>query len=150
MSQSEEEIVIRAARGEELIDLRHKVLNFRSPRDESIFSADELPTTLHAGAFARERNVGCATMMRADYAGQPAYGLRGMAVDPEFQSRGIGGRLLHLLESRVRGMNHTNLLWCKARTSAVQFYEKMGWRVVSDEFDVPIVGLHVLMIKELA
>jgi GNAT superfamily N-acetyltransferase len=142
-------IVIRPARGEELVDLRHKVLRAGLPRHEGIFKEDDWPTTLHAGAFVGERNVGCATMMRESYKGQAAYRLRGMAVDPDFHRCGIGRKLLDLLEARVRETRHTNLLWCNARTPAVPFYKSMGWRVVSEEFDIPTAGPHFVMIKQL-
>ena len=132
-----------------MIDLRHKVLRAGLPRSEGIFKEDDLPTTLHAGAFAGERNVGCATMMREAYKGLPAYRLRGMAVDPDFHRLGIGRKLLELLESRVRETKHTTLLWCNARTPAVPFYKSMGWRVVSDEFDIPTAGPHFVMIKDV-
>jgi len=142
-------IIIRPARGEELVDLRHKVLRAGLPREEGIFPADDLPTTLHAGAFVGDRNVGCATMMREAYHGRPAYRLRGMAVDPDFHRRGIGKQLLDLLEARVLETKHTNFLWCNARTPAVPFYKSMGWRIVSDEFEIPTAGPHFVMIKEM-
>src|SRR4051812_25338953 len=98
MAANKESIVVRPARGDELIDLRHRVLRAGLPRSEGIFSEDDAPTTLHAGAFAGQQNVGCATMMREAYKGRAAYRLRGMAVDPEFHRLGIGRRLLDLLE----------------------------------------------------
>jgi GNAT superfamily N-acetyltransferase len=88
-------------------------------------------------------------MMRESYKGQAAYRLRGMAVDPDFHRSGIGRKLLDLLEARVRETKYTTLLWCNARTPAVPFYESMGWRVVSDEFDIPTAGPHFVMIKDL-
>lgn len=149
MASKTDDIVIRNARGEELIDLRHRVLRAGLPREEGMFKEDDWPTTLHAGAFAGDRNVGCATMMREARDGQPAYRLRGMAVDPDFRRHNIGRKLLDLLESRVRQAGHTNLLWCNARTPAVPFYESMGWAIVSTEFDIPTAGPHFVMIKEL-
>jgi GNAT superfamily N-acetyltransferase len=149
MSIERDKIAVRPARAEELIDLRHKVLRAGLPRSEGMFVEDDSPTTLHAGAFAGERNVGCATMMREAYKGQPAYRLRGMAVDPDFHRLGIGRRLLELLEARVRETNHTDLLWCNARTPAVPFYLSMGWTIVSAEFDIPTAGPHFVMIKKM-
>ena len=87
--------------------------------------------------------------MREAREGRPAYRLRGMAVDPAFHRRGIGRLLLQLLESRVLESGYTTLLWCNARTPAVPFYKSMGWKVVSEEFDIPTAGPHFVMIKEL-
>ena len=36
-------------------------------------------------------------------------------------------------------------LWCNARTPARSFYERAGFRVVSDEFELPGIGPHVVM-----
>jgi GNAT superfamily N-acetyltransferase len=144
-----EPIEIRTCCSEELIDLRHKVLRAGLPREEGIFARDDEATTIHAGAFIDGRNVGCATVMREPWQGKPAYRLRGMAVDPEYHRRGIGKRLLDLLEAKVREEGFTRQLWCNARTPAVRFYKSMGWRVVSDEFEIPTAGPHFVMVKEL-
>lgn len=40
------------------------------------------------------------------------------------------------------------LVWCNARTSAIGFYEKLGWQVVSEPFDVLTAGPHVKMVLE--
>ena len=31
----------------------------------------------------------------------------------------------------------SEILWCNARTTAFEFYEKMGFTIVGDEFDIP-------------
>ena len=144
-----EAIIIRPADASELVDLRYAVLRAGYPRESATFAVDDDETTLHAGAFAGDRNVGCATMMREPREGRPAYRLRGMAVDPAFHRRGIGRLLLQLLESRVLESGYTTLLWCNARTPAVPFYKSMGWKVVSEEFDIPTAGPHFVMIKEM-
>ena len=36
-------------------------------------------------------------------------------------------------------------LWCNARLHAVGFYERQGWKVEGDEFDVPDIGPHFVM-----
>ena len=41
-------------------------------------------------------------------------------------------------------------LWCNARTPAVGFYQRMGWAVVSDVFEIPTAGPHVRMTKRLS
>jgi hypothetical protein len=36
-------------------------------------------------------------------------------------------------------------VWCNARTPAVRFYECAGFSVASDVFELPRIGLHVMM-----
>ena len=40
-------------------------------------------------------------------------------------------------------------MWCDARVGAVGFYERMGFAVVTEEFDKPEVGPHRGMLVEL-
>ena len=41
-----------------------------------------------------------------------------------------------------------DLVWCDARATAAGFYERMGFTVVTDEFDKPGIGPHVGMVIE--
>ena len=69
-----------------------------------------------------------------------------MAVAPESRGHGVG---LALLE-RVRDFTVRSgggLLWCNARVPAQRFYEKHGWRTMSEILDIPTAGPHVKMIK---
>jgi ribosomal protein S18 acetylase RimI-like enzyme len=72
-----------------------------------------------------------------------------MAVSPEVRGRGVGQALLEFLESGLRAESPVRQLWCNARTPAVGFYERQGWRVVSEVFDIPTAGPHVRMVKRL-
>jgi GNAT superfamily N-acetyltransferase len=145
------EIAVRIgpAKLEEIIDLRHVVLREGLPRSEAIFKGDEAPTSLHFAAYADEKCVGCATFHLNEYEGKPAYQLRGMATDPEFRSGGIGTTLLKLAEDTLRAAGPIRQLWCNARTPALHFYKKQGWKVVSEEFFIPTAGPHVRMTKSL-
>jgi GNAT superfamily N-acetyltransferase len=63
-----------------------------------------------------------------------------MAVDPSMQGTGVGRLVL------AEGMNAaresgSSLLWANARTSALGFYERMGWKVIGEEFIATDSGL---------
>ena len=107
----------------------------------------------HARHFVAQttdgRIVGTLTLHLNSWESQPAWQLRGMAVDPALQGAGIGAQLLLAAEQSVRDDSPTGLLWCNARVPAVRFYEKNGWTVVSEQFEVPTAGPHVKMIKRL-
>jgi ribosomal protein S18 acetylase RimI-like enzyme len=47
---------------------------------------------------------------------------------------------------KERGVSY---LWCNARTSAIGFYEKLGMKVISEEFEIPVIGPHKVMIRHL-
>ena len=70
-----------------------------------------------------------------------------MAVSPAHQGRGLGRRLLDEVESdlRARGFRRLQL---SARSTAVGFYEKLGYATVGDEY-VSVTVPHFPMAKSL-
>lgn len=125
-----------------LYDLRGRVLRAGRPPEESRFPGDEAEDTVHLGAFAGERCVGVVTLLR-ERPDLPEMRLRGMAVEPEMQGRGVGAALLRHAErlADAAGLD----LWCNARASAVGFYERHGWVREGEPFDIPPIGLHYVM-----
>jgi len=134
-----------------ILALRHAELRPGLPRQTAEFDGDAAADTLHFGAFDEKVNVGCVSLMRHDLQGQPAYQLRGMATRHDRQGRGVGAALLRHAERYVIDNTAIRLIWCNARLAAVGFYERHGWRVITDEpFDVITVGPHHLMIRRLS
>ena len=141
-------VKVRTAKPAEVIDLRHAVLRAGLPRQTAVFAGDDDPAALHWVAEEDGAIVGCATLHLNQWEHQAAWQLRGMAVDPARQRCGIGAALLDAID-RFVSTSPSKLLWCNARVSAAKFYEKHGWRIVSDVFEIPIAGPHVKMIKDL-
>ena len=147
---SEQPVIIRLARIDEIIDLRWKILRAGLPRHTANFPLDEEPTTLHFGAFLENGQiVGCATFSRRPWQDKPAWQLRGMAVRDDFRGKGIGTRMLEYAESALRAGKFSNQLWCNARTPATKFYERLGWLKFGEEFEVEFAGPHFRMTKTL-
>lgn len=113
---------------------------------------DNLKSTKHIGAFMGSRCVGVLSLFLANTDQIPnlsQYQLRGMAVDPEYRKKDIGRKLVNFSENELRNRN-VEILWCNAREIAVDFYKKLGFEVISDEFHIPDVGPHYLMYKKLS
>jgi GNAT superfamily N-acetyltransferase len=147
--ESSPPIEIRIVELEPIIDLRWRILRAGLDRSTAYFDGDREPTTRHLAAFSNGTVVGCATILQRPWQDRAAWQLRGMAVEPRFQGRGIGTMLLMEIESIVRRERHSLQLWCNARTPATAFYEKMGWSRVGDEFVIPTAGPHFKMRKAL-
>lgn len=143
----DETIHIRRVSLDEIVSLRHEVLRHGLPRESAIFDGDLHPAALHYGAFASGILVGCATIHASTWEGEPAWQLRGMAVAASHRGTGIGRQLLDVLEADVARATPGRFLWANARVPAARFYEKLGWRIVSDVFDIPTAGLHVKIVK---
>jgi predicted GNAT family N-acyltransferase len=73
--------------------------------------------------------------------------IRQMAVAPAHQGSGLGRRLLAEVERRLRERGFRQLTM-SARSTAVGFYEKMGYRTEGDEY-VSVTVPHVRMIRTL-
>jgi GNAT superfamily N-acetyltransferase len=141
--------VRRAAAGE-VIDLRHRILRDGLPRDSAVFPGDDHPDAHHVVAILDGRVVGCVTIHPSTWDGAPAWQLRGMATDRALQGTGVGRVMLQLLDQLLLDRpDPVRQLWCNARVPAAGFYERLGWRVVSDPFDIPSAGPHVRMTKSL-
>jgi GNAT superfamily N-acetyltransferase len=145
------ELVLRRCRVEELIDLRHAVLRHGLPRAAAMFDGDDAPASRHYAALAGGVAVCCATLHAVPWEGEPAWQLRGMATARPFRGKGVGRELMALIESDLAadGRDVPRLLWCNARVPAVGFYQGLGWRVVSEQFEIPTAGPHVRMLKRL-
>ena len=147
-------VLIRRAAAGEVIGLRHAVLRQGLARGDAIFPGDDDATSRHYGAFRGDELLCCATLHLNQWEGEPAWQLRGMATAPHARRQGIGRRLLEFMEDDLRAAaardGATLMLWCNARTPALEFYRGMGWRVVSGVFEIPTAGPHVRMIKRLA
>ena len=143
-------IMIRRADVNEILDLRWRILRAGLPREAAKFEGDDEPTARHFAAVLDGRVIGCLTMLRRDWNNQPAWQLRGMAIDPIHQGSGIGRRLLETVESMARQEPHSLQLWCNARAPVAGFYRKAGWETVGDQFEIPTAGPHFKMTKLLA
>jgi ribosomal protein S18 acetylase RimI-like enzyme len=105
-------------------------------------AADEAQDAFAVGAFADGELIAVG-LIAPD--GEPgAWRVRGMATAPHARRRG-GGRAV--LDALVRhAVDHgARRIWCNARVPAVGFYERAGMRVISDEFELPHIGPHVVM-----
>jgi GNAT superfamily N-acetyltransferase len=147
-------IVLRILIGE-IIGLRHRVLRPGLPLKEASFDGDDKYSTWHIGTFLLDKYgdrgpaVCCASFMLNSFDNQEAWQLRGMATDPAYEGRGLGTSLLTFAGVTIPSNSGIKLFWCNARLAYVDFYEKRGWRCVSDVFDIPTVGPHRKMIKNL-
>jgi predicted N-acetyltransferase YhbS len=76
---------------------------------------------------------------------QAPWQLRGMATDPAVRGSGAGRALVAEGLARLAAQG-ADLVWCDARVAAVGFYERMGFRVVTEQFDKPEGGAHLGMV----
>lgn len=135
---------------EELLPLRAKVLRHGKRPEEVIFAGDNADTTFHLGTFSEDMLITVGSFYKENLDGQigDGYRLRSMASLPDMQSKGAGSVLMQYAIAKLKRMK-IDYLWCNARTGAVGFYQKMGLKIISDEFSIPEIGPHYVMITKL-
>lgn len=126
--------------------LRRAVLRTGTASDVVVFDGDDESATFHLGAERNGEIVAVSSWMRRRFgAHDAAYQLRGMATAPTVRGTGVGTALLlaGLAECRARG---AEVVWARARVTALEFYTSHGFEVVGDEFVDDTTGLpHVVI-----
>lgn len=134
------------------LDLRSKILRPGQPIDLCKYPEDTFATTIHLGIYEGRHLVCTGTLLQKNCSLFPeittAYQLRGMATDHDFQGRGLGRELLEKAEE-ILIEKKCPLFWFNARESAFGFYQKCGFELKGDFFDIPLVGPHKIMFKKL-
>ncbi|TDQ08626.1 GNAT family N-acetyltransferase [Pedobacter metabolipauper] len=143
-------MMIKYVLAEEVLPLRSMVLRNGLAPDQCIFPTDEIAGIFHLGCFVEDQLISIATFFPEDYPekGESGFRLRGMATNPEFAGKGYGAALIKFAAQELTSAN-ASYIWCNARSSAVVFYKKQGYEIISDEFEVPGIGPHFNMLKSL-
>lgn len=144
-------VSVRTVPVDDILPLRHDVLRAGLPFEAARFDHDLDEGSVHFAAFEDgiPQPIGCCSLVRQPFDGQPAWQLRGMAVIPSARKLGVGRRLLEVAEQHIRESSHSNIWWCNARLPAVPFYQRLGWQIVSPLFDIPTAGPHHKMMRLL-
>lgn len=85
---------------------------------------------LHFGIVEGSRVIACGLAIPVS---DVKAKIRQMAVSADFQNQGIGKKLLSNIEASLKQRGF-RLLELDARTSAVGFYQKLGYQKVGEEF----------------
>ena len=117
-------------------ELRRRVLYGHVPDETAVYPHDGQPGSFHLGARADGALVAVASWYPEATDRRPArapWRLRGMAVDPTYEGRGVGRLVFQagVAELQSRG---ADLLWANARDGALEFYRRLGMTVVGDGF----------------
>jgi GNAT superfamily N-acetyltransferase len=137
-------LIVRPIPVERARPLRNAVLRPGLPPETSVYPGDQAGDTFHAGAFLGNELVGIASVFRQPPPfEQKANGwrLRGMAVTQVPRRLGVGKALVEACLAHIAQQGGA-LLWCNARTSALPFYQSLGFRTHGEQFDVPESGPH--------
>ncbi|MBD3297029.1 MAG: GNAT family N-acetyltransferase [candidate division Zixibacteria bacterium] len=142
---------VRQVAQPEIKAIRQAVLRPYLSVAECDLPGDEWPETAHFAAFSDNMMVSIASIYHEPPPGSDridSWRLRGMATLPECRGGGYGTACLQACLDHVRSKGGQHI-WCNARTPAVPFYERYGFRRIGEEFEIPKIGPHYVMEIEL-
>ena len=131
--------------------LRHLVLRPGQPIESTDYDRDKDEQTLHYASVLDHSVVCIATFYPEPMLEVPslnAYRLRGMATHPNFRHQGLARDLMIKAMADITSANG-DLIWCKARLVAIEFYESLGFVKIGLIYEIEGIGPHYTMYKSL-
>ena len=131
--------------------LRSLVLRPGQPIESTDYERDTDENTLHF-AVLKERVALCIATFYPEpimeMSSHNAYRLRGMATHPEYRRLGLGTDLMRKAIDDLQDKG-ADLIWCKARLVAIQFYESLGFVKIGPQYEIDGIGSHFTMYKKI-
>jgi len=137
---------------EEIQQLRNEVLWPHKTFEQCVLETDYLPSTFHFGVQLDGLTVATVTLQQENSSKLPQekqYRLRAMAVREGYRGQGFGDAIV---EEGLRYLKALGIevVWCDARVAALNFYRRLQFEELEEEYEIPIIGLHRFMWKVLS
>lgn len=133
---------------DETYPLRLAVLRGDTPSKVVSFDQDLLPGTFHLGVRDGRDVIAVSTWAPRPYNDTTAVQLRGMATAAHLQGHGLGSLLLEA--GCLRASTTAEVVWARARDTALEFYLRHGFTVEGDGFtDEQTQKPHHLIVRRL-
>jgi len=116
---------IKEIKPSETLDLRHRILSPNQSMESIILEEDD--SGQHFGIFNANLLIAVISLFIKNDVAQ----FRKFATETSKQNKGYGSILLNrVIEEAIK--NNVDTIWCNARVTAIEFYRKFGFVVVSD------------------
>jgi N-acetylglutamate synthase-like GNAT family acetyltransferase len=128
-----------------IIDLRYDILRkpWNQPKETSSDGMED--TAINAFILDNAKVIACG---RLQDNGEGLGQIRYMAVDSDYQGKGLGKLIVIKLEEEARNIN-LRTVELQARENAVEFYKSQGYAVKETSFKLWDIIQHYLMTKNL-
>lgn len=118
---------IKEIKPSETLDLRHRILSPNKSIDSIILAEDD--SGQHFGLFKDAKLIAVISLFIENDVAQ----FRKFATETSEQNKGYGSILLNqVIEESIK--NNVKNLWCNARITALCFYKKFDFEVVSEKW----------------
>ncbi|WFA08871.1 GNAT family N-acetyltransferase [Tissierella sp. Yu-01] len=132
-------------------EIRHIVLRPHQTIRDCMYETDLEVGGFHIGAFYNGKLISVVSFCiqnNSEFSSEKQYRLRAMATLPEFRKLGAGRELVNYGESIIKARDY-DILWCNGRTTAQEYYERLGFKPYGSIFGYPPTGPHIVMYKRL-
>jgi predicted N-acetyltransferase YhbS len=137
---------------EEIQQLRNEVLWPHKTFENCILETDRLSTTFHFGIQIEGLTVATVTLQQEKnqrLQEEKQYRLRAMAVREGYRGQGFGDAIVEAGLNHLRELG-VEVVWCDARVAALNFYRRLHFNELEEEYEIPIIGKHRFMWKVLS
>ena len=137
---------------EEIQQLRNEVLWPHKTFENCILETDRLSTTFHFGIQIEGLTVATVTLQQEKshrLQQEKQYRLRAMAVREGYRGQGFGDAIVDAGLKHLRELG-IEVVWCDARVAALNFYRRLHFNELEEEYEIPIIGMHRFMWKVLS
>jgi len=141
--------MIKEIQASETYWVRQEVLRKGKPIETCYFEGDDAVTTTHFGIELNKKIIGIVSVYQVNsklFFDEHQFQIRGMAVLEAHQQKGYGALLIERAEKYCFDLK-ASVIWFNAREKAVPFYEKSGYQIIGNSFEIPEVGTHFVMFK---
>ena len=131
--------------------LRSLVLRPGQPIESTYYDRDKEFQTLHYANIINQKVCSIATFYPEpllEVEASVAYRLRGMATHPDYRRQGLARSMMLQAMTDIQKLG-CDVLWCKARLVAIDFYESLGFIKVGPIYEIEGIGPHYTMYKHL-
>lgn len=137
---------------DDIMALRVRVLRKGTPTTHCNYPEDLYADVVHLGITHDGVVIATSTWFMKpcpEVEGVRAMQLKGMAVDDTVQTGGLGSALITAGIAHARNAG-AQMVWARARDSALGFYEKCGFHIAGDGFiDEPTGMPHHIVVQEI-
>jgi predicted GNAT family N-acyltransferase len=133
------------AEWEQYYDLRYRILREPLGKERGSERNEGDQTGIH---FALYDNKQLKAIARLDNAGERSAQVRFVAVETALQGKGYGRKIMEATEVAARHEGSEKMI-LHARDYAVEFYLRLGYKVIEPSYKLFDVLQHYLMEKEL-
>ncbi|MGV6814058.1 MAG: GNAT family N-acetyltransferase [Phycisphaerales bacterium] len=143
----DETVKIRSITAAQTRPIRQRVLRPHQAASELVYPGDDAHDSFHLGAYRDNELLAILSMYFMPKQGETshAWRIRGMASIPEARGIGLGRMLVEMARDQAWGIKLAPI-WCNARQSAFGFYEKLGFVIEGEVFEIEGIGPHAVMV----